>query len=164
MVTGYGLASPWLRLLYIWFNTELRRIKDVIMQSRTDDRRCYSSFRIFRWVNNFAVKQQHFTACCIGLQTSWFFWTLLETLWLFKILCELTKSFEMALFVLSRKRVKWTPTGKSLVSAVVFPTACFTFRICQYILNIFIIVKYRILWHEFHCIWCRYAVGLMHTF
>ena len=50
------------------------------------------------------------------------------------------KSFEMTLFVLSRKRIKLSQNGKYLVSSVVYPPACFTLEICQYMLKRFIIV------------------------
>jgi len=69
------------------------------MQSRTADRRCSSSLGMFRRVNSLAVQEQHFTICCVVLQISWFFWTLLGALWLYKSLYELMKSFEMTLFL-----------------------------------------------------------------
>jgi hypothetical protein len=163
VVTEYGFASPWRRMLYIWFSAELRRIKDIAMQSRTADRRCSSSLGMFRQVNNIVVQEQQFTICCVVLQISWFSWTLLGALWLYKSLYEFMNSFEIIPFVLNKKRIKWSHNGRSLISSVVFLSACFTFETCQYILNKFIILKYRIFWHAFHCIWCRYAVGLMHT-
>lgn len=163
MVTGCGFASSWRPLLYIWFSTELRRIKDIIIQSRTADRKCSSRLGMSRRVNNLAVQEQRFTILCVILQISWFFWTLLGTLWSYKSLYEIMKYFEMTLSLLNRKRLKWSHNGKSLVSSVVFPSACFTLEIYQYMLNKFVIVKYRILWHEFHCIWCQYTVGLMRT-
>jgi hypothetical protein len=76
------------------------------MQSRTADGKCSSSLGMSRRVNNLAVQEQHFTILCVVLQISWFFWTLLGALWLYKSLYEIMKFFEMTLFLLSRKRLK----------------------------------------------------------